>query len=125
MGREATLWSFRAVGALLVLLNAMHVTVGFARLRRALAAEPIQPRFDEALRTAWLYLGMLGLAVGALLLWIAPDAAAGDRVAWRVGVAIGAALVATGIGAFLATRRHPGLLVLSVFGLALLIPLLV
>ena len=117
-------WSFRLVGALLIVLNTFHLTVGFVRLQKALLAESIPQRFAEALKTAWLYVGTLGLVFGVLLLWTAGQAAAGDPVAWKVGTSIGVALVLTGVASFLATGKHPGLLVVSLFGLVLLIPLL-
>ena len=116
-------WTFTSVGILFVLLNTMQVTIGFARLLRALATDPIPKRLEDPLRTAWIYLGILGIALGALLILISKDAAAGDPVARKVGIAIGVALVAAGIGSFLATRAHPGLLVISVFGAIVLIPL--
>ena len=118
-------WSFRAVGLLLILLNAFHLTLGFVRLQRALAAETIAPRFEEALKTAWLYLGTTGLALGVMLLWLSADAAAGDPVAWKAGMTIAAALIVVGVASFLATGKHPGLLLLCLFGLAVAIPLLV
>ena len=119
----AVRWSFLLVGVVLVLLNTMQVTVGFARLRRALAADPIPKRLDEPLRTAWVYTGIVGIALGALLLALSGDAAAGNPAAWKAGVGIGLTLVATGIASFLATRSHPGLLIVSVFGIAILVPL--
>ena len=118
-------WSFRIVGALLVLMNGLQLTVGVVRLRRALAVEPIPQRFDEPLRTAWFYMATLGVTLGIVLLFLAADAAAGNHAAWKAGLIIGIGLVATGIASFLATGRHPGLLAISVFGLALVIPLLV
>lgn len=118
-------WSFGIVGALLVVLNAFHLSVGFARVRRALESQPIPERFADALKTAWLYLGTMGVVLGVLLCWLAADAAAGSPVAWKAGVAIGVGLVAVGVASFFATGRHPGFLVLSVFGLAVLVPLLV
>lgn len=112
------------VGILLLVLNAFHMTFGFIRLRRALAAEPIPPRFDDALRTAWLYLGTMGFSAGALLLWLLPDLGAGAMSAWKGATAIAGLLIASGIASYVATRKHPGMLFLSVLGLALLIPLI-
>ena len=118
-------WTFVGVGVLLVILNAVHLSVGFARLRHALEAEPIPLRFAEALKTAWLYVGSTGLAFGLMLCWFSPDAAAGSAVAWKIGMAIGVTLIAAGAATYFATGKHPGLLFLSVFGLAVVIPLLV
>ena len=113
------------VGSLLLLLNALHLTVGFVRLRRALAAEPIVPRFDDALRTAWLYLGAMGFMSGAMLLWLLPDLGAGSIGAWKGAAGIAGLLIAGGVASYAATRKHPGMLALSVMGLALLVPLLI
>lgn len=118
-------WTFLAVGALLVILNALHLTLGFARLLHALETEPIPLRFAEALKTAWLYAGTFGLASGLMLCWLSSDAAAGSSVARKAGMAIGVTLIAAGAAAYFATGKHPGLLFLSVFGVVVLVPLLV
>lgn len=123
-GASIVRWSFLGVGILLVILNAFHLTAGFVRVRHALDAQPIPPRFADALQTAWLYLGSMGLAFGVILCWCASDAAAGSIVAWKIGMTIGVALIATGVAAYLATGKHPGLLFLSVLGVVILIPLI-
>src|SRR5215210_1514318 len=117
-------WCIGGIGGVLILLNALHLTVGFARLQRALTEEPIPDRFAEPLKTAWLYLGSVSLLLGVLLLWLLPEIQLGRPAAWKAVVWVGLALVATGISAYLATRNHPGLLFLCLLGLVLLIPLL-
>ena len=117
-------WSVIVVAAALILLNFVQITVGFSRLSRALEVEPIPQRFADPLRTAWLYLATLGLSIGILLLWLLPNLLRGDSGAWKATLGIGFGLVATGIASFLATRRHPGMLALSVLGLVLVVPLL-
>ncbi|MGH9421484.1 MAG: hypothetical protein ACRD3J_16015 [Thermoanaerobaculia bacterium] len=119
-----TRWSVIAVASLLILLNLAHISLGFVRLKNALLAEPIPERFADPLKTAWLYLGTVGLSLGLILLWLLPNLLRGDTGAWKATFGVGVALIAVGLGSYLATRKHPGLLALCILGLALVVPLL-
>ena len=113
-----------AVGSLLVLLNAFHLSIGLVRLHRALSTETIAARLIDPLKLGWVMSGCLNLLLGLILLSLLPDLAAGSLVAWKVAMAIGIGLVALGIAAVAVTRGHYGLLTFSIFGLLLLVPLL-
>jgi len=121
---SAVRWSVGVVASLLIILNLLHLTLGFTRLQRALAEQPIPARFADPLRTAWLYIGSVTLLLGILLLWLLPDLSAGSAGAWKAAVGLGVTLIVVGIASHFATGRHPGLLFFCVLGLALLVPLL-
>jgi hypothetical protein len=113
------------VGGLLVILNSAHLTIGLIRLHRALGEEPISTRLADPLKTGWVMSGTLCLFSGALLLFLLPDLAVGSYAAWKAAAVTASGLVLLGVAAVLATGRHFGLLLLSVMGLAVLVPLLV
>jgi hypothetical protein len=81
------------------------------------------PSVADLLSTAWVYGGIANLCIPALLLLLAGPLRAQNPLAWRVALLIGGYYLVVGLGTYaLGIRRHAGLLVFLVFGLALLIP---
>lgn len=113
-----------AVGGLLILLNAFHLSIGSIRLHHALSTETIAGRLVDPLRIGWVMSGCLNLLLGLILLLLLPDLAAASIVAWKVATAISIGLIVLGIAAVAVTRGHYGLLAFSLFGSLLLVPLL-
>jgi len=112
-------WTMLAVGWAMIALNALHLVAGVPRLRARIAAGEVAQSLAAPFLTAWIWLGIVDLILGVILLLIARDAATGNVVARRVALSIGIGLLIVGLAAFAASPKHPGLLVVSLFGLIL------
>lgn len=112
-------------GVVLLVLNLLHLGYGIPRLRSRIAAGEVSAGLATPFVVAWLYVGLAGLAFGCLLVVIAPDVAAGNPVARRVAITVSLTLIVFGVAAFAAARSHPGLLLISLFGVAVLLPVLI
>ncbi len=112
------------IGSFQLLANGALLFRGFTRLPAELAKEGATPRIADLLRTAWVY-GMLGnLCVSIVLVLIASSLRAGEPVARLVASTIGVYYVVLGVAAYaFGPGRHPGMLVFSVLGAALLVTL--
>jgi hypothetical protein len=122
-GPEACRVSALAVGGVQLVMNLLSLARGPRRIREELAAGAVSERFADLLSTAWVYGGIANLCIPALLLLLAGPLRAQNPLAWRVALLIGGYYVVVGLGTYaLGIRRHAGLLVFLVFGLALLIP---
>jgi len=96
---------------------------GPSRVREELAKGAVSERFADLLSVAWVYGGIANLCIPALLLLLAGPLATKSPLAWRAALVIGGYYVLVGLGTWaFGIRRHTGLLVFVVFGLALLIP---
>jgi hypothetical protein len=117
-------WLVTTVAVLFLLLNLAHVTVGWVRLRRLLVANPTtNERIADVIQVAWLGIGVCGACMSAVLLALGPAAIAGDYEARAGSFIIALGLIALGVAQFVSTRKHPGLLVISAFGIAVLVAL--
>jgi hypothetical protein len=104
-------------------MNLLTLARGPRRIREELAAGAVSERFADLLSTAWVYGGVANLCLTALLLMLAGPLRARSPLAWQAVTVIGGYYVVVGIATYaLGIRRHAGLLVFLVFGLALLIP---
>jgi hypothetical protein len=122
-GPEACRVSALAVGAVQLVMNLLTLARGPRRIREELAAGAVSERFADLLSTAWVYGGVANLCLTALLLMLAGPLRARSPLAWQAVIVIGGYYVVVGIATYaLGIRRHAGLLVFLVFGLALLIP---
>jgi hypothetical protein len=110
-----------AIGAFQVLANGASLFRGIARLPRELATEGATTRIADLLRAAWVY-GTLGnLCVSIVLLLVASGLRTGEPLARQIAIAIGIYYLILGAATYcFAQTRHPGLLVFSLVGVALL-----
>ena len=123
-GPEACRLSALGVGALQLVMNLLSLARGPRRIREELAAGAVSERFADLLSVAWVYGGIANLCIPALLLLLAAPLRAQNPLAWRAALLVGAYYVLLGLGTYaFGIRRHAGLLVFVVFGLALLVPL--
>ena len=123
-GPEACRLSALGVGVLQLAMNLLTLVRGPRRIREELAAGALSERFADLLSVAWAYGGVANLCIPALLLLLARPLRAQNPLAWRAALVIGGYYVLVGLGTYtLGIRRHAGLLVFLVFGLALLVPL--
>ncbi len=110
-------------GSLQLALNLLTLARGPRRIREELAAGAVSERFADLLRVAWVYGGIANLCIPALLLLLAGPLRARDWLAWQAAVLIGFYYVLVGLGTYaLGIRKHAGLLVFVLLGLALLVP---
>jgi hypothetical protein len=121
---DASRYAALAIGAFQVLANGASLVRGLARLPGELRSEGATARIADLARAAWVY-GTLGnLCIATVLLLVASGLRAGEPLARQVAVAIGIYYLALGAGTYaFAERRHPGLLVFSALGVALLVAL--
>ena len=111
------------VGGLQLLMNLLSLVRGPRRIREELAQGALSERFADLLAVSWVYGGIANLCIPALLLLLAGPLRAQNPLAWRALLVIGGYYVTLGLATYaLGIRRHPGLLVFLVFGLALLVP---
>ena len=123
-GPEACRLSALGVGALQLVMNLLSLARGPRRIREELAAGAVSERFADLLSVAWVYGGIANLCIPALLLLLAAPLRAQNPLAWRAALLVGGYYVLLGLGTYaFGIRRHAGLLVFLVFGLALLVPL--
>ena len=111
-----------SVAAIFAILNILHLAYGLPRLRARIAAGEVSAGLATPFTIAWLYVGLSGLALSILLFVAAPGIASGNDVARKIVVTIALTLVVLGMSAFAVARQHPGLLIISLFGIVLLIP---
>lgn len=111
------------IATIMAVLNILHLAYGLPRLRRRIAEGEVSASLSTPFLVAWLYVGIAGLAFSGLLFVVAPDLATGSLLARRVVIAVALALIALGAGSFALARRHPGLLFIALFGVALLVVL--
>ena len=119
---RVTTWG---IAGILALLNIVHLAYGLPRLRGRIALGEVSASLATPFLAAWLHAGLAGLAFSALLFVAAPDLAAGSLLARRIVITVSLALIAVGAGMFALARKHPGLLVIALFGIVLLVPLIV
>ena len=112
------------VATVLAVLNIVHLAYGLPRLRARIAAGEVSTSLAMPFTVAWLYVGLAGLALSAVLFVVAADVASGSLVARKIVTTVALTLVALGAGAFAVARQHPGLLMIAAFGLVLLIPVI-
>ena len=112
------------VGAVLVILDVFHLAYGIPRLKARIAAREVSEGLATPFLAAWVNIGIAGIAFGVLLLMVSGDLAGGSRLARRVVLTIAAALLLLGVGTFGVADQHPGLLLMSLFGLVLAAPVL-
>jgi len=123
-GPEACRLSALGVGGVQLVMNLLTLARGPRGIREELAAGALSERFADLLSVAWAYGGVANLCIPALLLLVAGPLRAQNPLAWRAALVIGGYYVLVGLGTYtLGIRRHAGLLVFLVFGLALLVPL--
>jgi hypothetical protein len=123
-GPEACRLSALGVGGLQLVMNLLTLARGPRRIREELAQGALSERFADLLSVAWVYGGIANLCIPALLLLVAGPLRAQNPLAWRAALVIGSYYVLVGLGTYtFGIRRHAGLLVFLVFGLALLAPL--
>jgi hypothetical protein len=113
-----------AIGAFQVLANGVSLFRGVTRLPRELATEGATTRIADLLRAAWVY-GTLGnLCVSIVLLLVASGLRTREPLARHIAIAIGIYYLILGGAIYsFAQTRHPGLLVFSLMGVALLVTL--
>lgn len=122
-GPEACRLSALGVGGLQLAMNLLTLARGPQRIREELARGAVSERFADLLSVAWVYGGVANLCIPVLLLLLAGPLRAQNPLAWRAAVTIGGYYVLVGLGTYaVGIRRHTGLLVFCVFGLALLVP---
>jgi hypothetical protein len=123
-GPEACRLSALGVGGLQLVMNLLTLARGPRRIREELAQGALPERFADLLSVAWVYGGIANLCIPALLLLLAGPLRAQNPLAWRAALVIGGYYVLVGLGTYtFGIRRHAGLLVFLVFGLALLVAL--
>jgi len=120
IGRHAAL----IIGGIQVLANGASLVRGVVRLPRELESEDATTRLADPLRAAWIY-GTLGNScVGIVLLLAASGLRTGEPLARRLASAIAIYYLILGASTYGFTQtRHPGLLVFSGLGVALLVTL--
>jgi hypothetical protein len=105
------------------MMNPLTLARGLGASARA-AQGALSERVADLLSVAWVYGGIANLCIPALLLLLAVPLRAQNPLAWRAALVIGSYYVLVGLGTYMfGIRRHAGLLVFLVFGLALLVPL--
>jgi hypothetical protein len=113
-----------AVGGLQLLANLVTLVRGPLRIRAEWHAGAVSERFADLLSVAWTYGSVANLCLATLLLFLAAPLREGNEIARRITVLIGLSYVVVGLATYgLGVRRHAGLLVFVLFGLALLVPL--
>lgn len=114
-----------AVGGLQLLANLATLIRGPLRVRAELQAGALSERFADLLSVSWVYGGVANLCIAVLLIILSGPLREGNALAWRVATVVGLYYVIVGMATYLfGVRRHPGLLVFVLLGLALLVPLL-
>jgi hypothetical protein len=112
------------VGGLQLLANLVTVVRGPLRIRVELQAGAVSERFADLLSVAWTYGSVANLWIAGLLILLITPLREGSVLAWRITVLVGLYYVVVGLATYLlGVRRHAGLLVFVLFGLALLVPL--
>ena len=116
--------STRCAGAVLVILNVLHLVYGLPRLKTRIAAREVSEGLATPVLAAWVNVGIAGIAFGVLLLIVSGDLAEGARLARKVVLGIAVALLVLGIGTFAVAGHHPGFLVISLLGVVVAMPIL-